>query len=96
MGIFDRLAEARIQDWTRRGRPHPKEVTEDLKGGTLESQLLGEIIALRQGAKAEPDDKARAHLLAEARRREIQLFVLLERSGRPLAAKTLAERLQRI
>ncbi|MDD9942712.1 MAG: hypothetical protein OXU20_16855 [Myxococcales bacterium] len=96
MGIFDQLAEARIQDWIRRGRPHPKEVADELQGATLEAQLLGEIIALRQGARAEQDPEARAHLFTQARSREVQLSVLLETSGRPLAAKALSERLQKI
>lgn len=96
MGIFDQLAEARIQDWIRRGRPHPEGVRGHVDGGSLEAQLLGEIIALRESARDEADDELRAHLLKEAGKREVQLFVLLERSGRPLAAKQLAERLQQI
>lgn len=94
VGLFDRLAEARIQDWIRRGRPHPKELATDLQGTSLEAQLLGEILALRQSASTEDRPDARAHLLREASKRQTQLFVLLERSGRPLAAKALADRLQ--
>ena len=94
--MFEGLAEARIRDWIRRGRPYPPNLSEHLQAAPLESQLLGEIIALRQSAHGEPDSDARAHLLAESRRREIQLWVLLERSGRPLAAKALAETIQKI
>jgi hypothetical protein len=70
--------------------------SEELQAATLESQLLGEIIALRQSARAESDPEARTHLLAQARTREVQLLVLLERSGRPLAARAMAESIQKI
>ena len=94
--MFEGLAEARIQDWIRRGRPHPPQVSAALHGGTLESQLLGEIVALRQSARVEPDNDLQSHLLGQARSRELQLLLLLERSGRPLAAKAMAELIQKI
>jgi len=96
MGLFDQLAEARIQDWIRRGRPHREAVEGFVDGGTLEAQLLGEVIALKQAARSEPDEAARMHLQQEARKRQLQLSVLLERSGRPLAARALEERLAKL
>lgn len=96
MGLFDQLAEARIQDWIRRGRPHAEQAEPFVDGGALEAQLFGEIIALGQAARAEPDDRARMRLLEEARKRQLQLSVLLESTGRPLAAQALAERLQKL
>lgn len=94
MDLLEKLAEAKIQDWIRRGRPRPQGITEALDGRTIESTLLGEIIALRQSARAEEDETARRHLLEEARKRETRLFVLLESSGRPLTARAWAARLQ--
>ena len=93
MAIFETLAEARIRDWQRRGRPHAETAVQDLGAGTLEGQLLSEIIALLESARDESDAGVREHLRDEARKRRIQLMVLLEKSGRALAAKAIEERL---
>lgn len=62
----------------------------------MEAQLLGEVIALREAAAVEQDPAAGEHLRTTARNRELQLMLLLETSGRPLAARALAERLAAI
>lgn len=93
MGILDTLAEAHVRDWQRRGRPS----TPGGVGGptpNLETQLFTEILCLREAAEA-----AEAADAARHRRRaldlQVQLCALLERSGRPLAAQQLGERISR-
>lgn len=93
MGLFDQLAEARIQDWIRRGQPSPEGVADHVKDGSIEAQLLGEIIALRQAAREEERPDAAEHLRKEANSRQLQLILLLERDGRNLAAQAIAVRL---
>ena len=91
--MWEQLAEARVKDWIQRGSPMPKDVTGYVPPSTLESQLLEEIIALKDAVRAEVDVQARGHLRDEADKRELQLMLLLETTGRPLVAKLLAERL---
>ncbi len=93
MSMFDKLAEARIRDWQRRGCPNRKQALDSCGGGNLESQLLQEIVALRAAAKKEADERVRAEVLEQARKLKVQLVVLLERTGRPLAARKIEGRL---
>lgn len=101
MPLFETLAEARIQDWIRRGRPHNPALAGLLDGPSLEAQLLAEIGALRSAARlqtelqsgSETESETRQALLTASRKRELQLMVLLESSGRSLAARAIAERI---
>ena len=97
MADLHHLLEARIRDYHQRKakgelRPAP-EGGQAAGKQSLEGALLGEAQELRRQAESETREGAKAELLEQARRREIQLSVLLERSGRPLAARLLAERL---
>jgi hypothetical protein len=60
----------------------------------LELQLLEEALALRAQARGASDEE-RPALLQRAREAETRLLVLLETSGRPLAARRMAELLAR-
>jgi hypothetical protein len=97
MDWLDQLVEARFKDWERRVRedtaPPPPEVSPTEAEG-LEIQLYREIVALRQIADERPAGGEREVALARARDLELQLRVLLERSGRPLAAARIAEALR--
>ncbi|MCB9696975.1 MAG: hypothetical protein H6738_09380 [Alphaproteobacteria bacterium] len=88
MDWIERLIEARMRDWERRVRegtaPPPPEQTALAPG--LEVQLWQEILSLRALAAERPGEVGD---LARCRDRETQLWILLERSGRPLAAARL-------
>lgn len=79
-----------MRDWDQRVRegtaPPPPEATAPAEG--LEVQLWREILALHELA-GERTGPARAEARSRARDRETQLWVLLERTGRPLAAARL-------
>lgn len=91
---YRHLLEARIRDFQQRKaqgdvRPAPKTTA----GGSLESTLITEIRDLRKQAKETDDADEKAALAAESQALVTQLSVLLESSGRPLAARLLADRL---
>jgi hypothetical protein len=94
MDWLEQLVEARMRDWERRVRegtaPPPPEATALAPG--LEVQLWKEILALRQLAAERPAD--RDALRARSRDLETQLWILLERTGRPLAAARLQAELR--
>lgn len=81
---MDKLAEARIRDWVQRGRPR---TGHEVDVPSLETQLLQEIVDLRKKAKAALDPQERSEALGRARSLRTQLVVLLEQTGRPLAAR---------
>jgi hypothetical protein len=94
MDWLDQLVEARMRDWQRRVRegtaPPPPAQTALAPG--LEVQLWSEILALRQLAAERPAE--RGPILARSRDLETQLWILLERTGRPLAAARLQAELR--
>lgn len=94
MDPFDKLAEAKIRDWQSRGRPaaSPNAVSM-VDAGNLESQLLSEIVKLRAQARASSDPDQQHALGQRARDLKLQLMVLLESSGRPLAAQQIERNL---
>jgi hypothetical protein len=95
MDMFDRLAEARIRDWQERGRPLASPGATSLgEAGNLETQLLAEIVALRAEARTVGDAAQQSALRKRARELKLQLMVLLESSGRPLAARQIERNLQ--
>lgn len=90
MGWIDRLVEARLRDWERQvreGTAPPPPASTALAPG-LEVQLWQEVLALRALA-AERTGAEREEVLGRSRDRETQLWILLEGSGRPLAAARL-------
>ena len=91
MDPLEQLVEARVRDWERRVRegtaPPPPEHTALAEG--LEVQLWREILALRALAAERGPGPERDALTARRRDLEVQLWVLLERTGRPLAAARL-------
>lgn len=93
MADFRHLTEARIREFKEReARGETRPAPDQTAGGeSLEAQLSREIRALRKQAKAEPEQAD--ELLKRASRLQTQLSVLLEQSGRPLAAQLLVQRL---
>ena len=96
MDWLEQLVEARLRDWDRRVRegtaPSPPEAS--LLAPGLEVQLWREVLALHQLAAERPPGPERDAAAAGARDREVQLWILLERTGRPLAAAQLQQRLR--
>ena len=89
MDPLDALVEARIRDWQRRaraGEAPPAPLTTAGDEG-LESLLWKEIIALHAIAAGTGDTAVAAR--SRARARELQLWILLESTGRPRAAAHL-------
>ena len=95
MPSWDRLAEARIQEWLHRPagqRPTSADAGVD---PPLEVQLLQDILQLYTEAVAATNEAARSEALKRASQEETRLFILLEKSERPLAAQHLASLLMR-
>ncbi len=95
MGVFERLAEARIRQWQAR---KPEDRVAHGGGAQVESlevQLLNDIVALREQIANAMEDATREGLSKTARELEVRLMILLEQSGRPLAAQQLSERLSK-
>jgi hypothetical protein len=87
---WEKLAEARIRAWRARpaGQCAP---AASGSGRPLELQLLEEALQLREQARATSDPAERSQLNQRSRQAETRLLVLLERTGRPLAARRFAE-----
>ena len=98
MSVWDQLAEARIREWLQRPAAEREAATVPLEPGLpLELQLAREIAQLdRMAADADdPDDPDDAAALrGRASALMLQLMVLLEGQGRPLAAQHFAEQRQ--
>jgi len=98
MGIFDLLVEARIREWQERSPEEKQQAAEHAVTITgdepLEVQLFKEVIALRKAAQKTPEQAAKDELLAKAGKLQLQLMVVLEQSGRPLAARQVAENIR--
>jgi hypothetical protein len=88
---WEKLAEARIREW--RARPAGQRCAPAASGSArpLELQLLEEALQLREQARAASDPVERSQLSQRSREAEMRLLVLLERTGRPLAARRFAE-----
>lgn len=97
MDWLDSLVEARMRDWERRvreGTAPPAPEPSELAPG-LEVALWREIVSLH--ALADPaSGEEREALSRRAQARELQLWVLLESTGRPLAARRLQGQLARM
>ena len=97
MSSWDELAEARIQEWLRRSEPErPRAAADSGAVPPLEVQLLQEILDLYTEAVATTGSAAKGEALKRAAELETRLFIMLERSDRPLAAQHLAGLLQKV
>lgn len=91
MDFFSKLAEARIREWQQRPEKERAEAaSEPLSIAPLEVQLFDEAKALYERARASGEPAERDAALAAAARIETRVMVLLEESGRPLAAQQFA------
>lgn len=95
MGLFDRLAEARIREWQRERSPPQAAPPPDLRRSEepLEVELLKRILEWRARARETQDPNEKSSLLKRAAAAQTQLLVLLETTGRPLAAQRIAREL---
>jgi hypothetical protein len=89
---LDLLMEARIREWLQRSPEERARVGALATPGLpLEVQLQQEIRALDKLAAATTNAADVAALTQRANQLMLQLMVLLENEGRPLAAQRLAE-----
>ena len=96
MSNWEELAEARIQEWLRaprQGRPRP---THDGPIVPLETELLDEALELAREASELAEGPQREATLRQGVAVETRLLILLERSGRPLAAARVGELLAQV
>lgn len=98
MGFFDLLTEARIREWQQREPEQNKRGQEEtlVISGTepMEVQLFKEILVLHKAAGKSPDQPDKQELLEKAGKLQTQLMVVLEQSGRPLAARQVSENIR--
>lgn len=94
---FSKLAEARIREWMQRPESERNKSAVDGESATsvapLEVQLFDEARALYETARRSSDPDERRALHERASRIETRIMVLLEESGRPLAAQQFAKML---
>ena len=90
MPSWDQLAEARIQEWLHRPAAQRPSAADAGVDPPLEVQLLQDILQLYTEALAAKSAAARSEALRRASQEETRLFILLEKSDRPLAAQHLA------
>jgi hypothetical protein len=94
MDPWSKLAEARIQEWLKRPEKERAEAPrEELTFAPLEVQLLDDARALYAKAREATDPLEQGRLRAAASRVETRILVILEESGRPLAAQEFARML---
>ncbi|MBL8679727.1 MAG: hypothetical protein JNK05_11205 [Myxococcales bacterium] len=97
MDFFSKLAEARIREWMQRPESERAKSAPAGEAGTdaapLEVQLFDEARALYEAARRSDDPDARRALVERAASIETRIMVLLEESGRPLAAQQFAKML---
>jgi hypothetical protein len=91
MSDWEKLAEARIQEWLRRPAHDRPTRTHDGPIVPLETQLLDEALELARDASELPDGPERKATLRRGVAIETRLLILLETSGRPLAAARVGE-----
>ena len=96
MHLFDRLCEAKLQNWlqppeAQRKAYLPSSQTTQTKA--FESHLLNDSKRLIRLAFEQPDEALRITLLKQARLVEIQLLASLEKQGLPLIARMMQDEL---
>jgi hypothetical protein len=87
------LAEARIREWQKARSANAPGTTTGSPAEPLEVRLWNQIRALRDQARLAAGQQ-QSELRKKASALETQLLVLLETTGRPLAAVKVAEALQ--
>ena len=96
MSSWEKLAEARIQEWLRAPQPGRPRPTDDGLNVPLETQLLDEALELAREVSELPEGPQRETTLRQGVAIETRLLILLERSGRPLAAARIGELLAQV
>ena len=96
MSSWEKLAEARIQAWLRAPQPGRPRPTDDGLNVPLETQLLDEALELAREVSELPEGPQREATLRQGVAIETRLLILLERSGRPLAAARIGELLVQV
>ena len=91
MTDWDKLAEARIQEWLRRSPEQRLAQSHDGPIVPLETQLLDEALELAREACELPEGPAKKTMMRRSMAVETRLLILLESSGRPLAAARVGE-----
>lgn len=98
MGFFDLMAEARIREWQQREPELTKSGFEDelVITGTepMEVQLFKEILLLHKAADKSTEQSTQNEFLEKTRKLQTQLMVVLEQSGRSLAARQVSENIR--
>lgn len=91
VSAWEDLADARIREWLARPEAERRRSFPALEpGAPLEVQLFQDVRALDQLAAAAADPRDAARLARAADDLMLRLRVLLEGSGRPLAARHFA------
>ena len=91
MDPWTMLAEARMQEWMNRpAKEREAAPAEALADVPLEVQLVDDARLIYAQARGARDPAEAARLRAEAAEIETRIMVLLEQSGRPLAAQQFA------
>jgi hypothetical protein len=96
MSDWEKFAEARIQEWIRRPRQEPPRPTHEGPIVPLETELLDEALELAREACELREGPQREATLRRGVAIETRLLILLERSGRPLAAARVGELLAQV
>ncbi|MFO0563002.1 MAG: hypothetical protein U0269_33585 [Polyangiales bacterium] len=93
--FFSKLAEARIREWQSRPEKEreAKSDGELVRPAPLEVQLFDEARTLYEKARKSADAVEAAAMREKAAGIETRIMVLLEESGRPLAAQQFAKML---
>jgi hypothetical protein len=92
--IFQKLAEARMREWLSRPESERNRSTDEPVSMTpLEVQLFDDARALYERSVSCPSDDEAQAMREQAARIETRIMVLLEESGRPLAAQRFAQML---
>lgn len=91
MDPWTMLAEARMREWMNRPEKEREAApAEALADVPLEVQLVDDARLIYAQARGARDPAEAARLRAEAAEIETRIMVLLEQSGRPLAAQQFA------
>jgi hypothetical protein len=89
--LWERIAEARVQEWLRRpAKDRVASASQDGPTAPLEVQLLDDILRLLSEAAACVDESQAGELRRQADALQTRLLIVLEGSGRPLAAQHFA------
>lgn len=94
MNPWNLLVEARIHEWRQRPeKPSRPDAVSGLSIPPLELQLLRDALERYEAAASAVDQASRAALVAEADALGTQLQVVLETTGRAMAARHFADQL---